>query len=38
MYMNYNLKAVREVLRRYDGIFNCEVKNGIFAFRIVIPV
>ena len=38
MYMNYNLKAVREVLRRYDGIFNCEVKTVIFACRIVIPV
>ncbi len=37
-YTNYSLKAVREVLRRYDGLLNCEEKNGIFTYRMVIPI
>ena len=30
--------AVREILRRYDGLLNCEEKNGVFTYRIVIPI
>ena len=37
-YVNYNIKAVREILRRYDGLLNCEEKNGVFTYRIVIPI
>ena len=37
-FVNYNLKAVREILRRYDGLLNCEEKNGVFTYRIVIPI
>ncbi len=33
-----SLKMIREILRRYDGIFNVEVKNGVMTLRIVIPV
>lgn len=36
-YHNYDMEAVRQVLRRYDGLLNCEEKNGIFTYRIVIP-
>lgn len=36
-YHNYEMQAVRQVLRRYDGLLNCEEKNSIFTYRIVIP-
>lgn len=37
-FTSFDLKAVRQVLRRYDGLLNCEERNGIFTYRIVIPV
>ncbi len=31
------LKMIREILRRYDGLCNVEIKNGMMTLRIVIP-
>lgn len=34
----FGLKGVRRIVRRYDGMLNVDVNDGVLTVRVVIPV
>lgn len=37
-YEGYGLKAIQQVIKRYNGVLNLEAKEGVFAMRVLLPI